>query len=314
MSRILARTLVFLLTFNLGLGGAWLWHIVRAGFAWSYVPLAMRRVLLDKRDYVEHDMTYKELEAVGAQQRHWTQRVAPAVLPGKGLEHYGLCSDESRTHAAQTAADLAWARAHGQFVPWVEGTHAGHFTAADADETLYELTTGECNARAEWFAHGAKGGTKHFVIYRGDKLYAVATAQLAETIYVVQDTDGDGVDELLLAQANFDFAHKSVITQMKLISLQGGTRRTIYDFGPVYIYALVDDFGNDVVITLPFISYVPLGACQPPEFHIDFYRADCRHNAGCKFWPRADKWQYFKSGQLSERDYAAPYRLNLMGR
>lgn len=316
MPRLLARALVFLFTFNLGVGGALLWRVVRAGLARPYAPVAMRLVLYDKRGYVERDMSYPELEAAGERQRRWTQRVAPAVLPGKGLEHYGLCSDESRARRAESAADLAWARARGQFVPWVESTRAGRFTAADADETLYELKTGECNARESWFGHGDKLGTKQFVVYRGDELRAVFSVPPEEVVATVQDTDGDGVDELLLGRADFDFARKSLITRMELVSLRGGARRSIRDFGPVSAYALADDFAEDVFITTPSISYERRGACQPPEFYVDFYRAECRHDAGCKFWPGADEWQYLKSGRLSENDYAAPYRLklNLLGR
>jgi hypothetical protein len=68
------------------------------------------------------------------------------------------------------------------------------------------------------------------------------------------------------------------------------------------------------VITYPVISYAPRGAGQTPEFYVDFYRADCRYDAGCRFWPQAEFWQYYKSGRLDETDLAAPYRLKLLGR
>lgn len=319
MRPTLARVLASVFAFIVALSAVLLWrgvinlaHVRQSamrltGLSQPAPPAPRRIIIFDKRDYVESEMSYEELKAAGEQERRWTERVAPDVFGSRGLEHWGLC-DGTRGWArrAQSEADLAWALAAGQFVPWVRATYAGSFTAPHAQETLYMIDTGECNTR--W---GPFPASRRFAIYDGAKLRAVFKASAAESVFqVVPDVDGDGVDELLLAEG-LEPIQSSFRVQLRLVSLKGGTRRELQDFGVAYVYGCLNVGCRDVSVTLPVIYYLCTGATCAPECYVDFYRGDCWRDEGCKDFPRPGTWRYLKSGRLTLVDYVAPLTLRL---
>ncbi len=308
MRLTLSRVVVALVTFTVGLCAVLMWrgvinvnHLrqITAKFTRraALEPTPEHRVIYDVRDYVEGDMSYEELKAAGEQELAWTERVAPDVFPGRGLRHWGLCDEQNWERRARNEADLEWALNRGQFVPWVRERHTGNFTAPHAQETLYEIEAGECNTRSGFIPE-----SRRFAIYGDDKLRAAVKASGEEKIYkVVPDTDGDGVDELLLARG-VEHVQWSFPVQLQLITLKGGTRRLLHDFGVAYVYGHAD-FLQEIIITIPLIYCVPGSATHAPEYHAHFFRASCRRDAGCKDFPPPGTWRYYKSGRLKLPDY-----------
>jgi hypothetical protein len=312
MRRIFIRTLVALLTFALGLCLALLWRMSKDGSPPSFARTdeagitpqsiaeagcfdADRRVLFDKRDYVEPDWSYEEFEARGKHQRELTQLLAPHIFPAPGLYHKGLCSPESRRISAKGEADLKWARERGQFVPWVRGWYRGSFTEVRPDEILYELSVGECNANSG----PLEGGSSQLAVFADGQLRASVNTLNGTGVYGVQDTDGDGVDEFLLASFDPMMGWK-MVTKLRLVSLKGGSLRVVHDFGVSCVYECLDEFCGKTVITIPVIYYTPGAAGRATRYQVDFYRARCEHDKGCDGWPRPDAWEYYKSGSLDE--------------
>lgn len=311
MRRIFTRALVAVLAFALGLCATLLWRIVKdislPSFARAHEAAvtqqstteaasveAKRRVLFDKRDYVEPDWSYQEFEARAEQRRELTERVASKVFPNRGLHDRGYCSDESRTISAKGEVDLKWARDRGQFSPWIGSWHRGSFTEVRPDEILYEISVSECNS----YSGPLTGGSTQFAIFSDGQLRVSVNTLIGSEVYGVQDTDEDGVNELLLASG--EFKRWSFVTKLRLVSLKGGVMRVVHDFGGVSVHACEDMYCRNTVITIPVIYYTPGGAGGATRYDVDFYRARCDHDKGCNGWPRPDAWEYYKSGSLDE--------------
>ena len=142
------------------------------------------------------------------------------------------------------------------------------------------------------------------VFDRWDGLYASIELLPGESVYAVRDVDGDALDEALLGRG--EMYGLNYASRMRLVSLKGGSLRVLHDFGVGYVHSFMDDMGHNRTITIPVIYYTPRGDGETPEFHVDFYRADCAESAGCGFMPKPGAWAYFKSGNLSESDLPGP--------
>jgi hypothetical protein len=309
MRRVFTHILVSILTFAVGIGLVLLWrgildsHISRLASEGINSKSTIsdnkvnngRRVLYDARNYVESEWSDERLRAAGEAEAAASRRVLPEVFRGGYLRNYGECSAFSTARMAQSPSELERVRARAQFNPDLAGWHTGNFTGADADEILYEVHVGECNAQSGPLA----GGSDQLVIYGGGVLRASINTLLGDLKDDrMHDTDGDGVHEVLLGRT--EIKGLSFVTTMRLVSLKGGEPRVIHDFGPAYIISCVDQFCRDPVIITPVITYTPGVGGNSPEFQVSFYRATCRKSEGCKFWPPADAWEYFSSGSLNK--------------
>jgi hypothetical protein len=320
MRHIAARALSALLTFSFGLllallcGGLLNQSVRRPapraedGLKAPHVAEAennfrKRRILFDLRDYRETSdsglylsSSYSDYEAFLKEAHEARRRIMPKLFPGGYLDDYGQCSDESRGRRAVGDDDLAWARAHGQFVPYTGEWHRGSFTAPGARQVLYEIVMGACGARL-----GEIPRTRVYAVFDSwDGLYASFEVQPSEYVYAVRDVNGDDVDEVLLGHG--EMRGYNYVSRMRLVSLNGGSLRVLHEFGIGYVYSLADSRGDDRIITVPVIYYTPRGDGETPEFQTDFYRAYCFKGGGCGFMPKPSEWAYFKSGGLSESD------------
>ena len=316
MRRIVGRALALLLAFSCGVSLALMFRGIVADsvrrlalraeerIKAPYVAEAendfrQRRILFDMRDFQEtpdgarsNASEYDDMRAMAKEEDEAAQRVMPKVFPGGYLEDYGKCMDSLKTRRAETDADLAWARAHGQFVPHAHNWNRGRFTEPHAPQVIYEIGVGECNMRVGEVAY-----TRVLAIFdRWDKLYASFEVELGDSVLAVRDVDGDGVDEVLAAHA--ERSRVNYVMTLRLLSFKGGGMRVVHDFGIGFAYSAADEAGLGRIITVPVIYYTPRGGGELPEFQTDYYRMDCDETKTCGFMPGPAAWRYLKSGRL----------------
>jgi hypothetical protein len=255
-----------------------------------------RRVLLDMRVRVRgHDLSEEEFKRDGAALLEVNRRVLPEVFPRGYLKGtHSECADRSVRKMAESAPELEWARAEGYFVPRVYRWRAGRLTEANADETLYEVEVRECNAQSGPLAYGST----QLAVYRGRALRASFNTLLGGVVYVVPDTDGDGVDEVLLSRHEHD-GPSGDAERLRLVSLKGGGLRVVHEFGAVGGHYRWDEARGLYEIEVGVLSYAPGREGRPPDFRTELYRGRCRMQPNTSgipepdnCWPRSEEWEY----------------------
>jgi len=180
------------------------------------------------------------------------------VFP-RHLENEADCeADEPATEPALEAA-----RKSGQIVPELVARAAGSFTRPGVREVVYLIRAGECGAQGRSYF-----GTYRLAVFDNGRLIAARQSPAADYIDAVADVDGDGISEVLMSGCGFGQA--MVECSARLVSIAGGSLRTVQDFPSVY--ADQCPASRDSGINATVIGYAQ---GRPPRFFRHEYVAAC---------------------------------------
>jgi hypothetical protein len=180
-----------------------------------------------------------------------------AVFP-----HY--LDNETECEVYYEQKDLEAARNSGQIVPELLARAAGSFTRSGARQMAYLIKVGECMAQTRSYF-----GTYRLAIFENDRLIAADRSPYGDFLDAVIDVDGDNIEEILISGCG---SGTGVVTcSASLLSIAGGTLRTIRDFSRVYWDGCLSIF-PEPGITATVIMYAP---GRPPQFFEHPYEAAC---------------------------------------
>jgi hypothetical protein len=148
----------------------------------------------------------------------------------------------------------------------------GSFTAQGARETVYLIQRG-------WPVAADPNGAQDLalvVVGASDQIVAKFKTSDFNFIIAKSDTDGDGVNELLLEGSFFNMG--TLGSSARLVELKSKQLRLIETFEGVYENSCDADRASQ--ITAAAISYAPVGDGKPPTFQVAFYRAPCPARGG----------------------------------
>ncbi len=185
------------------------------------------------------------------------QKLLSAIFP-RYLQSEAAC----RPNATATDTGLRVSRETGQIVPQIQAEATGSFTRAGARQQLYLIKVGECGATGRNYF-----GTYRAAVFEDGRL-VVSAASPGDSIPVVRDIDGDGIDQLLIAGCGSGTGE--VHCAAVLVSMSGGSLRTVRKFESVYSDPC--GYSLDLSITAVAIRYSP---GRPPRFFEDRYEAAC---------------------------------------
>jgi hypothetical protein len=179
----------------------------------------------------------------------------------------------TRDECVFAGGSLADDRAQGDVVPTVTYAVDGAFTAPKASERLYVIHTGECSA-----THADGYGTSIVVVTEsGGRSRIVARALLAGTTQLtnVLDLDGDGRDEILLANGGTNQGYTSVNGELVHVSTKG--LETIRTFEHIFESDCGAAVGQDD--NLPservLVLKAKVSAGHAPEIHSELLARAC---------------------------------------
>lgn len=154
----------------------------------------------------------------------------------------------------------------------INSSASGAFTQQGARETVYLIQRGGPVAADP---NGAQDLA--LVVFDADN-QLVAKFKTADFNFIVatNDTDGDGVDELLLEGSFFNMG--TLGSSARLVELKSKQLREIKTFEGVYENPCEGDPGSHIAAAA--INYAVGGGNQPPTFKVSFYRAPCPTRGG----------------------------------
>jgi hypothetical protein len=211
-----------------------------------------QKVLFDFRSPVEKPDPARTLSAEAR------RNLLSAVFP-RYLEDERKCKVEDPPLAAAREA----ARNNGQIAPRVVSQAAGSFTRSGARQVAYLIEVGECGAQGRTYF-----GTYRLVVFENGRLINRAESPFGDYIETTADVFGDGIEEILISGCSF--GQGIVACGAGLVSIAGGSLRTIQDFGGVYGHDCDSD--GRYGISADVIRYAP---GHPPQFFQKEYKAAC---------------------------------------
>lgn len=194
-------------------------------------------------------------------------------------------SDESKCDQqfdpSGNADPLKAARNAGQIVPSIADSATGSFTAPGLTQTAYVISVSECNA-----THADNFGTKRIAIFSGRQLVVDLDADFHTNIVLKTDLNSDGVNELLMTTG--DMNQGTLIEMASLVSVQGGRRKVLQEFGTVVEDSCASgSSGSSSRAAVISISDVVPG--EMPKLKQDNYVSSCRN---------VKRWRFASSGPM----------------
>jgi hypothetical protein len=217
----------------------------------AFLFAADEKLLFDFRAEEKSDPA----QALSAEAR---RNILSAVFP-----RYLPDERECKAEDPHADPDLEAARHSGQIAPKVVSQADGSFTRSGAHQVAYLIKVGECGGSDA----GRYFGTYRLVVFENGRLINGAESPVGDYIETTADVFGDGIKEILITGCGF--GQGMVECSASLLSIAGGSLRTIKDFISVYV-------GNCEParegIDADVVRYVP---GHPPQFFQEEYKAAC---------------------------------------